>query len=444
MKTHVLAALLPLLSSTLGCSALVDLDGLTEGGPSPPDGMPDGKTFEFVDDAFFGEFERGAYQDTEWAGDRLRLKVTALGGTFRSQVFDAGEAVDWTSLSWTPAQPYLKALPDANGQEEGYASGAADMTANVLLLHLDGMGLLLSGTATLDDSGLGSQAFLNGAPGVDLDFQEGPIGQGLADRIDTHLGINADGGQFEFNKGDFTWALWVNTASTCLNNKVFLGADTSVVGPHLWLGCAPGAVFGACGPGSPQGRAAGAIKSNQDDSTDGVQLCGTSQINDGRWHHLAVVKKGHAQSQVVLYVDGIAETTQDTTLNNPISLKGGELTVGAMLNGAFQSEGSFDEVAVWKRALGPDEVASIYRRGGARLALRVRACNDAACAENDPPFVGPAGAAWFVDPIGTLGPPTNLTIDLPRARYFQYEASFESYREGDGPALLAVKIQAQR
>ncbi|MDI1483364.1 LamG domain-containing protein [Polyangium sp. y55x31] len=445
MKTYLFAALVP-LSCTLGCSALVDLDALSSGGGSGsgPIELPDG-TFEFVDDAFEGEFELGSFADTEWGGARLRLKSESIDGTFRSRVFDAGEPVDWTTFNWTPAGPYIKALPDSKGKETGYTEGAIDMSGNVLLLHLDGAGALTAGAEAADTSGGKNNATVSAPNGTTLSFEEGPIGQGIADKLETHLAIDTLSGNFDFNEGDFTWALWVKTDSSCAGNKVFLGVDTGFSGPHLWLGCAEGDAFSACGPGSPEGRAAGTFKSDSDDPADGVPFCGTSQINDGNWHHLAAVKKGHAQSQVVLYVDGIAEATLGTTFDVPIFLTGDDFTLGALLQGGYQAEGTYDEVAVWKRALDAHEVMAIYRRGGARLALRVRACEDPACADGDPPFVGADGSdGWFVDPTGTLGPPTDMQLVVPRARYFQYEASFEGYREGDGPGLFAVKVHAKR
>jgi len=335
-------------------------------------------------------------------------------------------------------------LPDARGMEAGYSEGAIDMAGNVLLLHLDGTGSLVDGAAENDSSGQGNQAFVSAPQGVTLDFQEGSIGQGLSDKLDTHLVVNTESGDFDFDEADFTWALWARTSAGCSGNRVFLGVDTGLSGPLLWLGCAEGDEFGPCGPGSTAGRAAGTFKADQDDGSDGVPFCGVSQINDGNWHHLAAVKKGHAQAQVVLYVDGIAEATLGTTFTEPIFVTGDELTVGALLDGGVPAEGAYDEVAIWRRALGPEEIESIYRRGGARLGLRVRVCNDAACAEGDPPFVGPGGAPWFVDPTGTLGPPADLPLDVPRGRWFQYEASFDAYREGDGPGLFAVKVHAQR
>ncbi|MRG98450.1 LamG domain-containing protein [Polyangium spumosum] len=441
MRTHLFAALFPLAFATLGCSALTDLDALSSEYQSGM--LPDG-TYEFVDDAFPGEFELGSHTDTEWRAGRLQLMENAHDGEFRSRVFDAGQDVEWTTFSWTPAEPYLKALPDENGVEAGYSEGALDMSSNVLLLHLDGTGALTSGAALSDTSGKKNDALVDAPTGATLSFEEGTLGQGLADKLNGYLAVSTLSSDFDFDEGDFTWALWAKTTMSCTGNKVLLGVDTGISGPHLWLGCAEGDEFGPCGPGATGGRAAGTFRSDHDDPSDGTPFCGTSQINDGNWHHLAVVKKGHAQAQVVLYVDGIAEATLGTTFQDPIFLTGDDITVGALLEGGYQAEGTYDEVAIWRRALGPEEIRSIYRRGGARLALRVRVCDDPACAEGDPPFVGPGGAAWFVDPTGTPGPPGDLPLDVPRGRYFQYEASFEGYREGDGPGLFAVKVHARR
>ena len=86
----------------------------------------------------------------------------------------------------------------------------------------------------------------------------------------------------------------------------------------------------------------------------------------------------------------------------------------------------------------------MWRRGALRLSLAVRTCNDPTCADN-PPFVGPnGGPEGYTDSADTLGPPGDLPLSLPKARYFQYEARLSTYRVPDSPALLSVTVKGQR
>jgi len=442
MKTRSFVALLALCQAGLGCSALVDLDPLTNGGGGGAGGgLPNG-VVEVGDDAFAGEFELGTSDDLLWSGDRFVLDPAHADGLFRSRVFDAGAPVTWTSLSWMPGAPYWKELPGQGAKESGYPAGSIDMADNALLLHLDGTGTLLAGGASMDASGKGVNAFVDAPAGGGVEFVDGAVGQGARDDATTYLFASTQ--PLDFGEGDFTWAIWASSTGDCVGNAVFLGADDGATGPHLWLGCSPAADSSNCGPGAAAGRAAGTFKSEHTEMGDGGGFCGTSQINDGAFHHLAIVKKGHAPSTLTLYVDGVAEANTTATFGHPITFATeSALAIGAFTGGTYQAEGDFDEVSIWKRALSADEITSIYRRGGSRLWLRVRGCTEPDCSD-EPLFVGPPGMDVYMDPAGALGPPTDLPLSLPKTQYFQYEADFATLHGGVGPELLSVKARGQR
>ena len=110
------------------------------------------------------------------------------------------------------------------------------------------------------------------------------------------------------------------------------------------------------------------------------------------------------------------------------------------------SIGVFDEVAIWRRALTPAEVASLHRRGALRLSMQVRACADASCGDA-PSFAGPGRdpSASFWDPPGSLAPDATVTLDGPQeGRFFQYKARFESDVPGESPALFAATVTGAR
>ncbi|UQA63008.1 LamG domain-containing protein [Polyangium aurulentum] len=443
MKRAILAASLVALLSG-GCSVLVDLEGLSDSGgggagASGPGGGPG--AFTFTDDALEGEFGLGTNTATEWAGDRVVLDGTLAEGVFRSRIFDAGAEATWETFTWTPAAPYQKPLPGEQLMETSYQEDAFDMDSNILLYHLDGTGQLSNGAMLFDSSGDENHAAVR-ASGTLMQYEQGsPIGAALRDGTDTYAALEAE--WVETWSDDFTWALWVKTTQSCAGNKVYLGSEDGSMGPHVWLGCADGVSLDDCGGGV--GRAAGVLLSDHTLSGDGTAFCGTTQINDGAWHHLAVVKEDHDQATVTLYVDGEAEDTHDAFFSEPLNFTlDPEFGLGAFVDGDYQAEGSFDEVAMWDRALSADEIAALWRRGALRLSLAVRTCNDPACSDN-PPFVGPNGSAeGYTDSEPTLTPPGDLPLSLPKGRYFQYEARMSTYRVGESPALLSVTVKGHR
>lgn len=454
------------LVPALGCSLLVDLDALSEGseaaggagpgaggagpgvgGAGPGAGGAAG-AITFTDDELEGEFGAGTFDSTAWSGSRVELVAGSSAGEFRSRVLDAGSAaVAWQALAWVPGAPYGKPLPDQGATEAGYDQGAADMRDNVLLLHLDGSGQLADGDVLPDSSGRGNDARISALNGEQVQLTSGRLGQAIDDTTGTYAwvdtGASAD---FQFGTSDFTWALWVRTTESCVGNRVHLGVeDVGVDRAHLWLGCTDSVANSNCPSGEAGGRAGGTFLS-QHNANEGVTVCGTTRINDGAWHHLAVVKAGHANATLTLYVDGEAEDASAGTFVAPIELfDAPELTVGAFSTGTYQASGAFDEVAIWRRALAANEVRALHRRGVLRLSFQVRTCEDAACAQGEA-FAGPGldASAWFEEPATALGPGAPVTLaGVPLARFLQYKARLQSDVAGLSPGLLSVSVTAR-
>ena len=409
----------------------------------------------FTDEQYDGQFGEGQFESISWSGDRLERARGAAFGVFTSRVFDAQVEADWRTLQWLPVAPYGRRLP-SDGGTEVYAFDAADMADNVLLMRFDG-GDLSEGTAVADASEVGSDGTVVGSG---LSLGSGPFGAAVVDDGSSHVTIPVGlepPSALSFGTSDFTFALWVRTTSSCAGNsvaanQVYMGIEDS--GPDrtfLWLGCIrPQA--GACSGNAPgAGGFAGAILRSRHDDDDGAGLCGTTDIVDGQWHHLVVTKTGHPAAQVTLYLDGTDESSDSVSFLEPLSFaQNTEFVIGALTGGVYSATASYDEVAVWRRALSAEEVAALYRRGALRLELQVRVCDEPGCADA-PAFVGPHAdaAARYVDdgasPIGSnpvqLGP-------LPAGRYFQYRARFEADGElvetALGPALRSVTVEALR
>jgi hypothetical protein len=81
----------------------------------------------------------------------------------------------------------------------------------------------------------------------------------------------------------------------------------------------------------------------------GSGLNGTSDVNDGQWHHVAAVYNASAANNVSLYVDGVLETQG----NLSVAVNTGSATsfrIGQRIDGLSFFNGSIDDVKVWNVA----------------------------------------------------------------------------------------------
>lgn len=107
------------------------------------------------------------------------------------------------------------------------------------------------------------------------------------------------------------------------------------------------------------------------------EVNGSSIINDGQWHHVAVTSNGSAWS---LYVDGSPETLTVRSGSNSGNWVGdlyavssslldfsdiGMLRRDSSIGNSTYFSGSIDELAVWDSALSAPEIASLIDSSGA-------------------------------------------------------------------------------
>jgi hypothetical protein len=78
----------------------------------------------------------------------------------------------------------------------------------------------------------------------------------------------------------------------------------------------------------------------------GNGLSGTVAVNDGQWHHVAVVYDPLATNQYALYVDGVLDVQGNLTVPTNTVL-GTPISIGKRVDGAKYFEGTIDEVRVW-------------------------------------------------------------------------------------------------
>jgi len=146
--------------------------------------------------------------------------------------------------------------------------------------------------------------------------------------------------------GDFSIAFWAKTTQTAGTGQWYNGAGL-VDGDHSGSAndfgtSLVGGKF-AFGVGNP-------------DTT----ILSTNVINDGNWH-LCVATRVRSTGVMSIYVDGILQavgTGNTAALNASTSLQFGQIVSGG---GYFN--GSLDEIQIFNRALGNNEVAALYSNG---------------------------------------------------------------------------------
>jgi len=390
-----------------------------------------------------GDFSAG----TSWSGDQVQLAGAppfdpATIGIYVSRPFEThSSSTVWDTLAWVPDAPYGRPLPDAGGSDTGYAEGAS-MAANILLLHLDGAASATNGDTVTDSSGSGhhGEVVLAGQGAAHI---AGQFAQALD--LDRDAWVTLDGNYFDLGTGDFTYSVWVKmyACSESNDNRVALGGGGAGDAPHMWIG--------ALCPDACNGND-GAFMNFLDSSRNGPSLnaCTGVVLEDGGWHHLAGVKRGHTApaATVRLFVDGreVSADSYDFGVNS-FTYDGGEIRLGGFNLGGTQYNTRIvvDEAAIWKRALSETEVSALHRRGTSRLELQIRICPDRTC--DGEPFIGPDGtsSSYFTeaDLVGAAGDQRGNLVPLGLVgSVAQYRVRFSTASPTTSPGLRRVTLVA--
>lgn len=199
----------------------------------------------------------------------------------------------------------------------------------------------------------------NGHPLRGADYGVGVRGPG-----DQAFHFNGKGAEYRFNdrggnfgRHDFTLAFFIKTRSTA-HEAIW----------EKWLVCGKSSfwTFRMNGPVPPHGVAEPELMSDQLGHDDTTGFHGTTAINDGAWHHVALARHGKTAS---LYVDGVLEATATTP--RPVDIWNDEpLRVGASVcdgvDGTVSFTGELDELMIFKQALTQAQIQALiaYLKGG--------------------------------------------------------------------------------
>jgi hypothetical protein len=168
------------------------------------------------------------------------------------------------------------------------------------------------------------------------------------------------------------------------------------------------------------------------------ELCKAGGIKVGQWYHIASVWDG---SRMSLYVNGKPQGTKE---NSVVSLMDGNnlhrLIIGKHPGGTQYWEGIIDEVAIYNRALGAEEINSHYLNPGKNYEIREEVRTEKGKEEKPPELTLPVKN--IIENGGFEKPASDVTLP---SGWTRWEAGKETaYRDiknpYEGQASLCLKV----
>ena len=263
-----------------------------------------------------------------------------------------------------------------------------------------------AGSTTFADSVGGHNAACIGSacPGF---TDSGRIGNAWTfDGVDDGLNVSS---HVSFNwdiAASFSIEFWTKAEITnaCIGNQVIIGRNDPSTKLHWWVGC-----------WDKTGIAA--FRMN-DKSGKGALVFGSTDLTDGRWHHVAAVRDGSA-AENYLYVDGILEGSTKVTYSTGFDSATAALNIGYLdTNPFYRFAGTIDEIAVYGRALAEKEIRQHYIDGSVGLGWGY--CPDCATSVRIMPLGDSITLGWMppiTDNIYRVGYRQKLNIDLKTGGY---------------------------
>ncbi|MEW5994636.1 MAG: LamG domain-containing protein [Candidatus Zixiibacteriota bacterium] len=363
-------------------------------------------------------FGGGTHSQTQWDGTNGWLELTTTGqtngsGDFISRVMDVGATAAWNSISWTPQRPLYKELPANKGTETAYPTGNADMTGNVLLMHMNEASGTIVDTSGQANNGTGYNGVTYGATGkfnTALSF----------DSIDDYVEI-PDDLSLRLTTGG-TIEAWIYPLSHGENGYGRI-VDKSINS----VGGGSGYEFDVEGT------------NNLGLNVDGQALdlhTTTGVLTLNAWNHVAATFDG---TYWKLYSNGVEVGSKNSTVLPPNTAA--TVRIGNRADNTDRTfDGAIDEVAIYNSALSPTEILDHYKRGALRLKYQVRS------GSANPPtgsFIGPDGTTgtYYSELSNSAtGLPSLSLTNVADNQYFQYKAYLETDNSSYSPELTSVTI----
>jgi len=354
---------------------------------------------------FTGTFNLTEFHD---ALDAIVLNASAFGN-YTSQVFSRSVTVSWNNISW--ASNALGDLPANRATETSFAHGNANMSGNILLLHLNNdSSLNESGTFFFDSSGTGNHGRCGDAASDPCPVRSNGKLDGAYNFSNTVVLVN-DSAALDGSLTQLAISAWVYPTNLDTTNP------RPIVSKRITsTGAYPFALFFFTGNQL-------AVDLNGTDN----RFFSNRVFTNNTWYHVLVQFDGTqpAASRVSVYVNGGFDRNATESASFIPRLANSNLTLGRLSSNANNYSGVIDEVALWNRTFTPEQIKDLYVRGAARLNLSVRSCDDALCAGES-----------FVDVNDTSA--QNLGVSANQ--FFQYLFEFSTDNVSVTPELYNVTI----
>jgi hypothetical protein len=202
--------------------------------------------------------------------------------------------------------------------------------------------------------------------------EAGRVGSGLA--FDSNWVFVADDGSFDWTADDaFTFEFWFKHCGSCRGgsnsfNEMVISRYDAAANDDLnlwWVGM-------NCDPSCTQEGIRFVLR---EDATEGFQIISSEPVNDCEWHHVAAMWNGENDS-AYLYIDGDLDSARSYQFTTTF-VSDDEINIGWIdFVDNFELFGSVDELAVYSRALTPEEVEGHYNSGLAGLGYCYFTCGD--------------------------------------------------------------------
>ena len=331
-------------------SVLIELT-MTRTAGSANDGAADNLEF------FLGGGAVSCNYSLAWIAGGATLQVPAAGGDYTAQIATT-DGCAWTSQV---SQTWLRVTSATAGSRSGTItvhidansatetrSASVTVAGRSLTVNQAGTGAAgtqelagwwkldeSSGTAVSDSSGLGNHGRVVGTPS----WTSGSSGGALSLDGSSYVEGTSVGTQFPRGSAARTITAWVKMNPVASDSSIFHYGDTSAAGNlHLYIGSNGR-------PGFGNGDRFGTIAA-------------ASTVTDNAWHHVAGVYEGSSTNAAKLYVDGALQGsgTLSTAPNTGSSLG---WRIGSFLLGAGKIKAVIDDVRLYTRALGGDEIRTL-------------------------------------------------------------------------------------
>ena len=140
---------------------------------------------------------------------------------------------------------------------------------------------------------------------------------------------------------DFTLSLWFQLTNSSTTSRMYDTEDAHGTGMALAVNWP---------------TQAGQVGVYMSGTTPGVYGSATVGLNDGAWHHVAVI---YASLNLSIYIDGLLDTNFGNIGEYSVGVEGDALSGAAGNSFSSGIVGKLDELGVWNRALNSAEIADI-------------------------------------------------------------------------------------